>query len=307
MKGKPVGCLDFPLTFRNSAFNAKGIMAAMRDFPPSTFFDVSVSDAVAHIEMNHGDKANAMTRDFWADLPRILGHVDADPAIRAVVLSGRGRHFTGGMDLAAFQDILALTQKEPGRGAFALRRLILELQASLSSLETCRVPVIVATHGVCLGGGIDLISAADIRIASRDSVFGIEEILIGMAADVGTLQRLPKLMPIGIVRELTYTGRRFNAEEALGWGLVNQVADGREAAIEAALNLAREIAAKSPLAIAGAKQSITYARDHSVAEGLEQIATWNSAMLRPEDLMKALQAKMAREEAKFTDLFADAG
>ena len=170
-----------------------------------------------------------------------------------------------------------------------------------------RVPVIVATHGVCLGGGIDLISACDIRIASADTSFGIEEILVGMAADVGTLQRLPKIMPPGIVRELAYTGRRFSAEEARAWGLVNSVHTDREATIAAALDMARDIAAKSPLAIAGIKQSITYSRDHSVRDGLDHIATWNSGMLRADDLMKAMQAKMAKQEAVFDDLLKDAG
>ena len=273
----------------------------------STFFDVSINNHVAHIEMDRADKANAMSPDFWTDLPAIMSELNSNPDIRAAVLSGRGKHFTGGMDLAAFQGIMDLTKAEPGRGSFALRELILRLQDALSSLEKSRFPVIAAIHGYCLGGGIDLISAADIRLASADAKFGIEEILIGMAADVGTLQRLPKLMPLGVVRELTYTGRRFLAEDAKAWGLVNSVHADRAALLEAALGLAAEIAAKSPLAIAGAKQSITYARDHSVQDGLDQIATWNAGMLRPEDLMKAMQAKMTKTEADFADLLKDAG
>ena len=273
----------------------------------SNFFECTIADGVAHLEMNRPDKANAMSPEFWEDLPRMMGDLGRDPTVRAVVLSGRGKHFTGGMDLAAFQGIMQLTQSEPGRGAYALRDLIARLQASLSSLEQARIPIIAAIHGVCLGGGIDLISACDIRLASQGASFGIEEINIGMAADVGTLQRLPKMMPLGIVRELTYTGRRFSAEEAKGWGLVNAVHADREAVIAAALDLAREIAAKSPLAIAGAKQAITHARDHSVADSLDQIATWNAGMLRPEDLMAAMQARVAKSEAKFADLLDDAG
>ena len=271
----------------------------------STFFVCSAEDGIAHIEMNRPDKANSMSPDFWEDLPRLVDDMDHNPDIRAIVLSGRGKHFTGGMDLAAFQGIMELTQKEPARGAYALRRLILKLQDSLTSLERVRVPVIAAIHGVCLGGGIDLISACDIRLCTKDASFGVEEIHVGMTADVGTLQRLPKIMPPGIVRELTYTGRRFSAEEAKDWGLVNAVHKDRDAVLDAAMALAGDIAAKSPLAVAGAKQAITYARDHSVQDGLDQIATWNAGMLRPDDLMKAMQAKMAKKQAEYDDLLKD--
>lgn len=278
----------------------------MSNAPESTFFAVTIADGIAEIEMNRPDKANAMSPEFWDDLPRIMAALGENPKVRVAVLSGRGRHFTGGMDLAAFQGIMALTQKEPGRAAFALRNLILKLQGALSSLEEAPFPVIAAIHGVCLGGGIDLVSAADIRLATTDASFGIEEIHIGMTADVGTLQRLPKVMPPGIVRELTYTGRRFSPGEAQAWGFVNGVHEDREALMDAARAMAADIAAKSPLAIAGAKHAITYARDHSVAEGLDQIATWNAGMLRPEDLMKAMEAKMQKKQAEFADLLAEA-
>lgn len=278
----------------------------MADNLDSTFFDVTVEEGVAHIEMNRPEKANSMSPDFWADLPRIAAALDTDPGVRAVVLSGRGKHFTGGMDLEAFKGIMALAQSEPGRGAYALRDMVATYQASLSSLENLRVPVIAAIHGVCLGGGIDLITACDIRLASADASFGIEEIHVGMAADVGTLQRMPKIMAPGVVRELAYTGRRFDAVEAKGWGVVNAIHADRDAVIAAGLAMARDIAAKSPLAIAGIKQSITYARDHSVADGLDQIATWNAGMLRAEDLTRAIQAKMAKQEATFADLLSDA-
>jgi enoyl-CoA hydratase len=279
----------------------------MAKLPPSSYFKISLSDGVAHVEMNNPDKANSMTPAFWDDLPVVAAALDADPSVRVIVLSGRGKHFTSGMDLAAFEDIMRLAEEEPGRAAYALRNLVLKLQSSLSSLETARIPVIAAIHGVCLGGGIDLISACDIRIASADASLGIEEIHIGMAADMGTLQRLPKLMAPGVVRELAYTGRRFSADEAMGWGMVNAVHSDRDAAIFAAIEMARDIAGKSPLAIAGIKKAVTYARDHTVADGLDQIATWNGGMLRPDDLMKAIQAKMARQQVVFDDLLADNG
>lgn len=268
----------------------------------SEFFRLERAGAVAHLSMARPDKANAMNEDFWTDLPRILAALEADPGVRALVISGEGRHFTAGMDLGAFEGILALAADEPGRGAYALRSLIMRLQAALSALEAARFPVIAGIHGACVGGGIDMITAADIRLATRDAVFAVEEINIGMAADVGTLQRLPRLIPPGIARELCLTGRRFSAAEAQGWGLLNGLHDGREAVIAAALEMAAGIAAKSPLAVAGVKRAMVYAADRPVADGLEQIATWNAGTLRPADLTEAIAARAAKRKAVFGDL-----
>ena len=268
----------------------------------STFFKVEQNHGVVHLQMNRPEKANGMSPDFWSDLPLLANAFNADPSIRCVVLSGAGRHFSGGMDLATFADINSMLENEPGRAAHALRELILRLQDALSSLENLRVPVIAATHGACLGGAIDLITACDLRVACADTSFGIEEIHIGMAADVGTLQRLPKLMPTAIVNELAYTGRRFSAQEALSWGLINSVHSDQKSALDAAMELAQDIAAKSPLAIAGIKRAVTYARDHTVRDSLDQIATWNAGMLRPAELTNALQAKMSKQQAVFDDL-----
>ncbi|MEM8752730.1 MAG: enoyl-CoA hydratase-related protein, partial [Pseudomonadota bacterium] len=184
----------------------------------------------------------------------------------------------------------------------ALRRQILDLQDAFTALEEARFPVIAAIHGACVGGGIDLVTAVDVRIASADAYFAVEEINIGMAADVGTLQRLPRIVPRGVARELCYTGRRFSAEEALGFGFVNAVRVDRDDARDAAFAMAREIAARSPLAIAGIKRALAYAEDHTVADGLDQIATWNAGMLRPDDLMKSLKARAAKQAALFEDL-----
>ncbi|QIE55216.1 crotonase/enoyl-CoA hydratase family protein [Pikeienuella piscinae] len=270
----------------------------------SEFFRLERDGAVAHLVMARPDKANAMNEAFWADLPRMVAALEADRGVRALVISGEGKHFTSGMDLGAFAGIAALVSGEPGRGAFALREMILRLQAALSSLERARFPVICAIHGACIGGGIDMITAADIRLAARDAVFAVEEINIGMAADVGTLQRLPRLIAPGVARELCLTGRRFTAEEAQGWGLVNALHDGREGVVAAALALAAEIAAKSPLAIAGIKRAMVYAADHPVADGLEQIATWNAGTLRAADLQEAIQARAAKRKAIFADMTA---
>ncbi|MEM7290878.1 MAG: enoyl-CoA hydratase-related protein, partial [Pseudomonadota bacterium] len=165
----------------------------------STFFRTEIDGHVAHLFMAKPDKANAMSPDFWEDLPRLVNELQSDNTIRTMVISGEGRHFTGGMDLTSFEPIVALTEQEPGRAAFALRSTILKLQNSFTTLENAPFPVIVAIQGACLGGGIDFITAADIRLASTDAYFGIEEIQIGMTADVGTLQRLPKLIGPGIV------------------------------------------------------------------------------------------------------------
>ena len=270
------------------------------------FFTLSREGPVAKLVMNRPDKANGMTPEFWAELPVAVRELDADPSVRALVIAGAGKHFTGGMDLASFQQIMHLMQKEPGRAAYALRQLILTLQDSFNALEASRLPVIAAIHGACIGGGIDMISACDLRLASKDAFFSIEEINIGMAADVGTLQRLPKLVAPGVVKELAYTGRRFSPEEALGWGFVNEVCEDAETVQARAMALAGEIAEKSPLVIAGIKHAVDYARDHTVRDGLDQIATWNAGMLRPEDLTAALQAKMAKKAAVFADLEAAA-
>lgn len=266
------------------------------------FFELTREGPVARLALNRPEKANGMTPEFWTELPRIVRELDVDPSVRALVIAGNGKHFTGGMDLASFQQVIALVQKEPGRAAYALRRLVLQLQDSFNALEECRLPVIAAIHGACIGGGIDMVSACDLRLASRDAFFSIEEIHIGMAADVGTLQRMPKLVAPGIVKELAFTGRRFTPVEAQGWGFVNEICADAEAVQARAMELAGEIAGKSPLAIAGIKQAVDYARDHSVRDGLDQIATWNAGMLRPEDLTAALQARMARKAAVFRDL-----
>ncbi len=268
----------------------------------STFFLAERHGSVVQLSMNRPDKANGMTPDFWSDLPRLIEQLNADETVRCVVLTGEGKHFTGGMDLAAFTSIAALFSNEPGRAAYAMRELILKLQNSLTALEQARFPIIAAIHGACLGGGMDLISACDIRLASRDAYFSIEEINIGMTADVGTLQRLPKLVAPSVVAELAYSGRRFAADEALRIGLVSHLAENRDKLVDHALQTAQDIANRSPLAIAGIKRNLAYSRDHSVADGLDYIATWNAGMLRPDDLTRAVKAAMTKAETSFDNL-----
>jgi len=271
----------------------------------STFLKVERDGPVARILLNRPDKANSMTPDFWADLPRIVDALARDEGVRCAIVAGEGKHFTGGMDLTAFASLADLFRQEPGRAAYAMRDLILALQNSFNALERARFPVVAAIHGACVGAGIDMITACDLRIASADAYFSVEEIHIGMAADVGTLQRLPKLIAPAVAAELAYTGRRFPAEEAKAIGLVSAVHADKDAVLAGAHELAHAIAAKSPLAIAGIKRNLAYARDHSVADGLDYIATWNAGMLRPGELMAAVQAKMAKQQAAFADLLSD--
>ena len=268
----------------------------------SSFFMVERIGSIAHLVMNRPEKANGMTPDFWADLPRLMAELDSDEFVRCAIISGAGRHFTGGMDLSVFADLAKLFDNEPGRAAFAMRTLILKLQDAITSIERARFPVIAAVHGACIGGGVDLITACDIRLASADAYFSIEEINIGMAADVGTLQRLPKLIAHSVAAELAYSGRRFDAQEALNFGLIGRVSESPAALLATAMETAETIANRSPLAIAGIKRNLAYARDHSVADGLDYIATWNGGMLRANDLMTAIQAKMAKSQAVFADL-----
>jgi len=179
---------------------------------------------------------------------------------------------------------------------------IKHMQKTFSVLEDCRVPVLVAIQGGCIGGGVDLTTACDIRYASTDAFFTIYEINIGMTADVGTFPRLVKLISEGIVKELAYTGRRMSAEEAKTVGLVNEVFESREAMLEGVMKVASEIASKAPLAIAGCKRLINYSRDHTTADGLDYISIWNASMLQPAEMMEAITANGEKRAGDFVDL-----
>ncbi|MCL4106659.1 UNVERIFIED_CONTAM: hypothetical protein GTU68_009793 [Idotea baltica] len=244
-----------------------------------------------------------MNAAMWAELQQCFEWLDQEALVRVVVLAGNGKHFCAGLDLAMFgdDDGIGGTQVEPSRRAEDLRRTILRLQGNLNAIENCRKPVLAAIHSTCIGGGIDMTCCCDIRYASQDAFFSIKEIDIGMTADVGTLQRLPKIIPDGVVRELAYTGRKMSASEARDVGFVNQVFANREALLEGVVAIATEIARKSPLAIRGSKEMLLYARDHSVVDGLNYIATWNSGMLSQADIGAALAAQMNNQAAVFED------
>ncbi len=262
----------------------------------------SLEDGIAIVRMNRPDKANAMNLTMWHELRSAFAWVDQTPEARVAVLEGEGKSFTSGIDLQMMMGLAAQIHDDcDARTRESLRRVILDLQDCLSSLERCRKPVLAAVHGACIGGGIDLIACADMRYCSSDAFFSIKEIDIGMCADVGTLQRLPKLIGEGMVRELAYTARRVEADEAHAIGLVNRVFASPEALREGVRAIAATIAAKSPLAVRGTKEMINYARDHSVADGLNYIATWNAAMLMSNDLQEAMMANMGKRAALFKD------
>lgn len=261
---------------------------------------VSLLDHIATITLNRPDKANAMNLAMWHELRRAFQWVDATPEARVAVLQGAGKQFCAGIDLHMMMDLSQQIQDDcDGRTRENLRRLILDLQDTLTSLERCRKPVLAAIHGACVGGGIDLICCTDMRYCSSDAQFSIKEIDIGMAADVGTLQRLPKLVGEGMVREWAYTARNFSAQEAHTMHLVNRVFDSPEALHAGVRDIAVAIAQKSPLAVRGIKEMLTYARDHTVADGLNHVATWNAAMLMSNDLQEAVMANMGKRKPEF--------
>jgi len=264
-------------------------------------FRVELADKVAQVVIDRPEKINAMNADFWAEIIDVFRWVDDTDEVRVVVLSGGGPHFSSGIDLQLLAQVGAQLGKDVGRNAEQLRRKILSLQASFNAVDHCRKPVIAAIQGYCLGGAIDLISACDMRYCSADARFSIKEIDMGMAADVGTLQRLPRIIGDGMMRELAYTGRTLDGAEAQAIGLVNRVYENPEALMEGVNELARQIAKKSPLAIRGTKEMIRYMRDHRVDDGLEYIATWNAAMLQAADLRVAVAAHMARQKPDFAD------
>ncbi|CAN7341808.1 crotonase/enoyl-CoA hydratase family protein [Pseudoduganella sp. LjRoot289] len=261
---------------------------------------VSLEEHIAVIRLNRPDKANAMNLAMWHEIRTAFEWADSTPEARVVVLEGEGKLFTSGIDLQMMMGLASSIRHDcDGRTRENLRRTILDLQDCLSSLERCRKPVLAAIHGACIGGGIDLITCADMRYCSADAWFSVKEIDIGMTADVGTLQRLPRLVGDGMARELAYTGRKVGAAEAREMRLVNRVFDTAEALKTGVREIAAGIAAKSPLAVRGTKEMITYARDHSVADGLNYIATWNAAMLMSNDLQAAMMANMTKQVAKF--------
>lgn len=288
--------LMWPL-FSRSAVHTVRCCALRTMSTYSTLLVSRPSNTITHVELNRPEKRNAMNRAFWSEMVTCFNEIAEDPDCRVVVFSGAGKIFTAGMDLMDMAgNVLQPQDDDIARSSWNVRKILLKYQDTFSVIEKCPKPVIVAIHGACVGGGVDLITACDIRLCTQDAWFQVKEVDIGMAADVGTLQRLPKVIGSrSLVNELALTARKMYADEAKSCGLVSRVFVDKEAMMTAALEMAGEIAARSPVAIQSTKVNLLYSRDHSVQEGLNYMAAWNMTMLQSEDVIKSAQAAMERK------------
>jgi len=271
-------------------------------------FDVSIANDVAHIVLNRPDKRNSMIHEFWDELPTIVQNIDQNSTARVIVLSSTGPHFTSGLDTSIFGSSVESSdnpedaEKSKRQRGAKLYDTIKHMQKSFTCLEQCRIPVIAAIQGGAIGGGVDLVTACDLRYMTEDGFLSIYEINIGMTADVGTFPRITRLLPEGVVKELAYTGRRITAQEAKQHGLVNEIYTDHEAMLEATMGIARQIATKAPLAVYGSKKIINHSRDHSTADSLDYISLWNASMLQPDEISEAFAAAQEDREGDFVDL-----
>ncbi|MEN9713271.1 MAG: hypothetical protein RLY90_1532 [Pseudomonadota bacterium] len=266
-----------------------------------TCFSLSIDNHIAHLVLNRPQALNTMNTVFWRELDDVLVQLNQGNAARVLVISSTGKHFSAGMSLDVFGSSIAMDDQTP-EGRAAIVDMLASLQATFTRLEDLRIPVIVALHGGCIGGAVDFVTAACLRYASADSFFCIQEINIGMVADVGTLQRLPKLMPMAVVKELAYTGRRLSAEKALQHGLVNDVLPDAASTLAAAMQAAQEIASKPPVAIWGTKQALHYARDHSTADALKQMGWLQSGIWSNAHVQEAIRAFQEKRAGAFPEL-----
>lgn len=263
---------------------------------------VTIDKSIAHIQLSRPEQLNSMNPAFWLELPKLVRAIDEQSAARVIVISSIGKHFSAGMDLSVFTQMGKDFVGEPARRGEKFRRSVLELQDSFNALEQVRIPVLVAIQGGAIGGAVDMVCACDSRYCTEDAFFTIKETEIGMTADVGTLQRLPHLIPQGLVRELAYTGRNWGAKEALAQGFVNQVFADQASMLEAVMKIAAKIAMHSPMAVAGCKEMINYTRDHTVADALNYMATWQSGMFQMPDIQEAMSAQQQKRLPEYQEL-----
>lgn len=263
---------------------------------------LNLDGAIAEVRLARPERSNALNATMWQEIRQAFEWIDCAPDIRVAILTGEGRHFCAGIDLSMLAGVKQqIAAADGARSREALRRLILDLQDCLTAIERCRKPVIAAIHGACVGGALDLVTCCDLRYAAADAIFSIKEIDIGMVADVGILQRLPRLIGDGLTRELAYTGRNMDATEAAASSLVSRVFGDISGLTAGVREIARQIAARSPLAIRGTKEVINFSRDHSIADGLNFVATWNAAMLLSDDLNESLQAQLQKRPPTYKD------
>ncbi len=265
---------------------------------------LDVNDGIARVTMVRGEALNTMTAAFWREVIEVFAAIESDSRVRAVLLTSTGKHFTAGLDLGfvAGDGGIVGDSGDPARARMRFLRKVRNMQQSFTVIDQCKVPVIAVIQGGCIGGGVDLVTACDLRIGTQDCFFTIQEVNIGIVADVGTLQRIPHLLPQGVVRELAYTGRRFMAEEAAHYGFLNRVEADHDSALAAGEALATEIVSKSPVAISGIKTVLNRGRGQSVEEGLDYVAVWNAAFLAGDDMAEALGAQMQKRAPIFKDM-----
>jgi enoyl-CoA hydratase len=269
-----------------------------------TFETIRITEtgSVAHIELARPDKANALNAKMWSELRAACEWLSDHSPARAAVLSGQGSHFTTGIDFELLLGFRTEVARLPeNRRVDRMLEFIVELQDCVNAIETCRKPILAAVHGVCYGAGLDIITACDLRLAASNAKFSVKEIDLAIVADLGTLQRLPRLIGEGRTRELAYTGRAFDSQEALHIGLVHQVYADAPSLLAGALEQAAVIARKSPQAVRGLKQALNYSREHTLAEGLRTAATHNAAALFSKDFEEALSAVLQKRPAIFDD------
>lgn len=263
----------------------------------------SPNSRVFDLCLNRPANRNALSWDFFTEFPKALSVLDQNPDVAVIVLSGAGEHFCSGIDLQTLGSISAgVVLPDRGRTAEKFRREIKFMQDAITAIERCRKPVIVGVHGACIGGGIDLITACDIRFCTQDAFFSVKEVDLAITADLGTLQRLPSIVGYGNAMELALTGRRFNGTEAKEMGLVSLAYPSREALEQGIRVVAEGIAAKSPLAVVGTKAVLLKSRDLSLDQGLDYVATWNSGVLLSDDLKEAILAQGQRRKPLFAKL-----
>ena len=269
-------------------------------------FDLTIENDIAHICLNRPDKRNSMIPSFWEDLPNVVQDIDDGAKARVIVISSSGPVFTAGMDLNAFtpksHQNADEAKRERIRHGAAFYDTARKTQAAFNALEACRLPVLAAIQGGCVGGGLDMVTACDMRYCTQDAFFTIFEINIGMTADVGTFPRLVQQMPEGLVRELAYTGRRMAADEAYSTGLVNRVFASHEEMLDGVMDIAAEIASKAPLAVYGCKHMINYSKDHTTADTLDYIAIWNASFLQSQEMQEAMVANAEKRPGDFVPL-----
>jgi enoyl-CoA hydratase len=274
---------------------------------PYTTIRIDRRDHVAEVVLNTPDRLNAMSIKFFSEIKQAFEEIDANADVRVAIVHAEGRLFTAGLDLkeAASGVLAGAPGGNGGAGSAASRnyklyRTIKDLQDCFSAIAACRKPVLVAIHNKCVGGGVDLITACDIRVCSSDATFSIYETKIAIVADVGTLQRITPIVGKGMAREMAMTGRFIDAERALRCGLVNEVYDDRESMLTGVRAMADEIAANSPLAVQGVKAVLSYSEEHSVADGLEYVAQWNSSFVQSNDVTEAVTAFIEKRPPAFS-------